>query len=304
MTSAPTAGEPRATSRVDGGSAGGGVSLAVQDWGGNGPTLLLAHANGFHGHAWAPLARRLVDGGCRVVSFDFRGHGDSDPSPDGYAWAGFRDDVLTVVDGLGLGPNRAGAPTLIGVGHSKGGASLLLAEMARPGTFAGLWCFEPIVFPNETPREPNRALGIVDGARRRRDDWLSPEAAEDAYRRKPPLDVLDPEALRAYVVHGLAPGEDGLWHLKCRPDTEAEVFAHGLAHDAYAHLTDVHCPVVVAVGADTDALGPGPAGLVVDRLAHGRLEVMDGLGHFGPLQDPARVAAAILAFVGESAEPV
>lgn len=276
------------TTRVRGGAG----AIAVQDWGGDGPPVLLAHPTGFHGHAWAPLARRLVAGGRRVVSFDFRGHGDSDPSPDGYDWSGFRDDVQRVADALGL----AGDPALVGVGHSKGGASLLLAEADRPGTFGRLWCFEPIVFPNERPQPPRHDLAIAEGARRRRDDWGSPGEAEAAYAAKPPLDVLDAEARHAYVVHGLARGDDGRWHLKCRPETEAQVFAHGLSHDAYARLGAVACPVVVAVGAETDAVRPETAAAVVERLPHGRLEVMAGLGHFGPLQDPARVAAAVAEF--------
>jgi pimeloyl-ACP methyl ester carboxylesterase len=35
---------------------------------------------------------------------------------------------------------------------------------------------------------------------------------------------------------------------------------------------------------------------VVDRLPHATLEVRPGLGHFGPLQDPAGAAESILAF--------
>ncbi|GIU87162.1 MAG: hypothetical protein KatS3mg009_1677 [Acidimicrobiia bacterium] len=56
----------------------GGLALAVHDWGGTGRPVLLAHPTGFHGIVWAPVARRLVAAGCRVWSFDFRGHGDSD----------------------------------------------------------------------------------------------------------------------------------------------------------------------------------------------------------------------------------
>ena len=42
-------------------------------------------------------------------------------------WDGFADDVLAVVDAWGRSTD------LVAVGHSKGGAALLLAEQRRPG---------------------------------------------------------------------------------------------------------------------------------------------------------------------------
>jgi pimeloyl-ACP methyl ester carboxylesterase len=38
--------------------------------------------------------------------------------------------------------------------------------------------------------------------------------------------------------------------------------------------------------------------MVADRLPHGRAEVMAGLGHFGPLQEPTAVAASIESALG------
>jgi pimeloyl-ACP methyl ester carboxylesterase len=266
------------------------LAIAVHDWGGDGGPVLLAHATGFHGHVWAPLAARLVQAGRRVWSFDFRGHGDSDRSPAGYDWEGFADDVLTVVDELAV----AGDASLLPVGHSKGAAALLLAEQRRPGTFPRLWCYEPILFPSDEPREPRDDNPLAEGARRRRAVWDSPEEAANSYASRPPLSVLHPEALRAYVEHGLREREDGRFELKCRPDDEATVYSMGMTHTAYTRLAQVRCPVVVACGEHSDAVGPAFAELIARRLPHGRLEVLDGLGHFGPLQDPDAAAAAIL----------
>jgi pimeloyl-ACP methyl ester carboxylesterase len=39
--------------------------------------------------------------------------------------------------------------------------------------------------------------------------------------------------------------------------------------------------------------------MVVDRLPHGRLEVMPGVGHFGPMQDPDATAESMLRFAAE-----
>lgn len=269
--------------------SGDGVTVAVHDLGGSGPPVLLAHATGFHGRVWAPLARHLSDR-ASCWSLDFRGHGDSPPPVGrGFDWSGFADDVLAVVDEVGLD----GA---FGVGHSKGGAALVLAEAARPGTFAGLWLYEPIVFPpaGYDPEGPDAEHPLAEGALRRRSSFPSPADAVAHYSGKAAFSALDPEALREYVEHGFAPGEDGEVHLKCRNEWEAEVYRMGGRHGGWDALASVACPAVVACGGD----GGPPASVapaVAERLPSGRLERFEDLGHFGPLEAPARVAGRIAA---------
>lgn len=55
-------------------TAGDGVGVAVHLLGGGGRELMLAHATGFHGRTWGPLADRLADG-FLCVAPDLRGHG-------------------------------------------------------------------------------------------------------------------------------------------------------------------------------------------------------------------------------------
>ena len=267
-----------------------GVSLAVHDLGGDGPPLLLCHATGFHGLVWRPFAATLLDT-FHCWSLDFRGPGDSAAPDSEYAWEGFADDVLAVVDGFGLADDRP-----YGIGHSKGGASLLLAEERRPGTFRALWLYEPVVFAGVAPAPPPGENPMAAGARRRREVFDSHDAAYENYASKPPLDVLRPDALRAYVDHGFASQEDGTVLITCRGETEARVYTMGARHHAYDGLDEVRCPVTIARG----RIEPGPATFadaVSQRLPAGRLEVFDDLGHFGPMEDPDRLAAAARAFL-------
>jgi pimeloyl-ACP methyl ester carboxylesterase len=270
----------------------GDLSLVVHDWGGEGHPVLLAHPTGFHGMTWAPVAARLVARGRRVWSFDFRGHGDSDRSPAGYRWSEFADDVMSVARELDL----ARDPMLLACGHSKGATALLLGEARDPGTFARLWCYEPILFPSDEPLEPQDDFPLSAGARRRRAVWMSREEAFVSYAAKPPLDVLDRDALRAYVDHGLRDRADGQVELKCRPEDEAAVYAMGVANGVYQRLGEVLCPTLVVCGEHTDAIPPKLGEMIVERLPHGRLEIMPGVGHFGPMQDPDATAESMLRF--------
>ncbi len=267
-----------------------GVELEVHDLGGDGPPLLLCHATGFHGLVWRPLARQLEDR-FSLWSLDFRGHGLSSP-PDparGFAWEGFADDVLAVVDALGVQGAAA-------VGHSKGGAALLLAEAARPRTFSALWCYEPIVFPPGGGPEGESRLAA--GAAKRRDTFPSHAEAVANYASKQPLRVLHPDALEAYVAHGFEPQADGSVVLRCRPADESQVYQMGSSHRGWEVLPEVACPTTVACGGPLATIGEDLAGQLASRLPRGRVQVFEQLGHFGPLDDPEAVAKVVLLDLG------
>jgi pimeloyl-ACP methyl ester carboxylesterase len=273
-----------------------GISLAVHDWGGAGDPVLLAHPTGFHGRAWAPVAAQLIDAGRKVWSFDFRGHGDSDPSPTGsYQWEEFAQDALAVTHHLEL----AGVPGLLVAGHSKGGAALLWGAVREPGTYPRIWTFEPIIVPFESP------IGAADnplsaGARRRRDQWGSRAEALTSYGSKPPLGALSTAALEAYVDYGLRDRPDGTVELKCRPEDEARIYMMGASLGLFPQLGEVERPVLVACGETTTSITPEFARVIVDQLPDARLEVWTNRGHFGPLEDPAQAAASMLRFAAST----
>ncbi len=267
-----------------------GVQLAIHDLGGRParPPLLLVHGTGFCAQVFARLAVQLSSA-FHCWALDLRGHGLT-ITPEGldFAWSGFAEDVLAAVDGLAIeGPPAA-------VGHSAGGAALLLAEAARPGTFSALWCYEPIVWP-EPAAARERAESLADGARRRRSAFPSRDDAYANFSSKPPLNALAPACLRAYVEHGLEDDPAGGVALRCRPDVEAAVYLQGVAGNRFGRLAEVKGPVVVGCGARTEAVTPALAQRVVDALPDARLRVFNRLAHFGPLEDPQRVGEAILA---------
>lgn len=260
------------------------VSLAVHDFGGDGSPLLLCHPTGFHGMIWAPVAAELTKTH-HVWAVDFRGHGDSSLPASSLDWGGMGDDVRAVVEHIGEGAQ------MVGAGLSMGGAALLLAEANRPGTFASLWLFEPIVVPridrSQLPGNP-----MADAARRRRAVFPDREAARANYAAKPPLATVNPAALEAYVQHGLRDLPDGTVGLKCSPETEAEIFDEGTNNGVFDRLGEVKCPVTVAASGD----GGFPAQMattVASNLPDGHLEHFDDLTHFGPMESPHTIAQAI-----------
>ncbi len=195
--------------------------------------------------------------------------------------------MLAVIDHLGL-------EQPYGFGHSCGGAALLLAEEARPGTFAALYCFEPVIYPGDEPLAPLvEGNPLATGALRRREVFGSRREAMANFAAKAPFDKVDPDALAAYVDNGFAQVDGGGVRLRCRREDESQVFAHAFSHDAFAHLAEVRCPVTLACGAGTDGFGPEFLSAFAQRLASPSTVVLPGMGHFGPLEDPRAVAASV-----------
>lgn len=111
---------------------GGGLSLAVETRGAGRLPVLFAHGFGQSRHAWTRAAESLAEHGWRTITFDARGHGDSDRVADGgYRLEQFVDDLLVVA--------RASDVPPVLVGASMGGLlGLVAAGEIRPAPFRAL----------------------------------------------------------------------------------------------------------------------------------------------------------------------
>src|SRR5581483_7345090 len=109
-----------------------GQRFHYTEWGAPGaPPVLLLHGITDHARSWDPLAAALADR-YRVLALDQRGHGDSDPAPDGdYTLATMAEDVAAFVRAVAL-------PALRVVGLSMGGRVAIAWAAGRPADVARL----------------------------------------------------------------------------------------------------------------------------------------------------------------------
>jgi pimeloyl-ACP methyl ester carboxylesterase len=165
-----------------------------------------------------------------------------------------------------------------------------MAEILAPGRFAAIVAIEPIVFP--PPYTPIDHHPLVQSALRRRPSFASRQEALANFASKAVFSAWDPRALQAYVNCGLrAEGEE--WVLACPPEYEAAFFAAAPLHGAWDHLGEIVPPVCVVAGRDSDSHPADFADAQAARLGNGTLEIVEGSGHFIPMEQPARVAEII-----------
>jgi pimeloyl-ACP methyl ester carboxylesterase len=273
-----------------------GVAVAVHelagDTGADHRVVLIAHATGFHAHAYLPVAEALAPR-FHTYAFDFRGHGDT-PLEPGWevVWERYGDDAIAAAEEVAALPGADRG--LIGFGHSMGGTALLLAAHRRPAMFAVLVLFEPIVPPidvNAAMPDSHPVTPLVTATRRRRTMFPSLEEARANYAAKPPLNAFDPQALDAYVRYGFHPDVDGAGvRLKCDPELEARTFEAGATQRTWEVLPAVTVPAVVVSGRVGDDQPSRFAADVATALPNGRFVELADLDHFGPMTHPRRIA--------------
>jgi pimeloyl-ACP methyl ester carboxylesterase len=267
---------------------GGAVDLAVWEWPGQGPPLVLAHATAFHGRLWDAVVRLLP--GRRALAIDARSHGRSGRVPPPAHWQAFGADLARVIDRFAL-------RDAVAVGHSMGGHALVQSAALRPSAFATWLLIDPTIYPEERYSEPP-----LDGSftLRRKARFDSVEQMFERFRHRPPFARWRPEILHDYCQFGLLAARDGLV-LACPPAFEASIYAESTAPEAnlYPVIADIAAPVVVMragmerkPGAlDLSASPTAPD--LASRFARGRDILLPGRSHYIPMEDPDAVAKEI-----------
>ncbi len=107
-----------------------GLSIHYQVWGKGEPTLVFVHGWCCDGTYWRYQVDHFKQFH-RVVTIDLAGHGLSDTGREKWTLGAFGQDVVAVVDELGI-------EHMILIGHSMGGPVILEAARRMPGRVLGL----------------------------------------------------------------------------------------------------------------------------------------------------------------------
>jgi pimeloyl-ACP methyl ester carboxylesterase len=115
-----------------------GVRIAYADTGGTGVPLVLVHGSWGSHHNWDPVVPGLA-GHFRVVSYDRRGHSDSESVPGQGHFSEDVADLAALIERLDLAPAWV-------VGNSAGAEITLQLAAARPDILRGIVVHEPPLF--------------------------------------------------------------------------------------------------------------------------------------------------------------
>ena len=285
-----------------------GIDLTFFEWGasfrGCAPTLLLAHATGFHARCWDQVIRHFGD--CHVIALDQRGHGRSDKTEITH-WRVFGEDLATFVRALDL-------RDVVGVGHSMGGHAMADAAAACPDYFRRLVLIDPVIASPEHYEAGGWVIATLGKHQhptaKRKNRFTSPEEMFERFKDRMPYSLFHPEALRDYCTYGLLPAEDGAgFVLACPPTTEASIYMTSHTNAAvHESIRALEIPVLVL-----RAMEPPPERSVMDftssptwpglaqEFRKGREIYFADRTHFLPMEIPESVAALILGETSDAA---
>lgn len=249
------------------------------------PTVVLLHGGpGSYDHSYLKPDLSSLTSQAQVVYLDLRNHGRS-ARHDAADWS-FEvcaDDVRAFCDTMSIGKP-------IVFGHSMGGFVAMLYAARHPGHARAL------ILQSTCARFDLARL--VEGFRRVAGD----DVADLAKRNYSGDGVTDAEFSRAFAAFGpRVPDKEQL----ARRIRNPEVGTHGMELlrrlDVVDQLAHIDCPTLVCVG-ELDPVTPVDASReIVEALPRGvgRLEVIEGAGHFPWKDVPDRYGEVIEAFVAQ-----
>ena len=269
----------------------GDITLAYHEWTAEAgaPTLVIAHATGFHGRCYDAIAKQFPD--CRVIALDMHGHGQSTGDPVD-EWQGLVEEFTDVIDQMGL----EGAT---GMGHSMGGHVILRAAAQRPAAFSSLVLFDPVILAPELYEKgmPGIDAGGMHPAAKRKRDFDSVEAMIERFEARDPYNLFRRDVFEAYCRYGLTPKEEGGFELACAPEMEARMYMSSMAGkpalEAARHV-QVPTTIVRAMQSEIRDFKASPTwpGLAA-TMSKGIDMFRPARTHFHPFEDPDDAAKII-----------
>jgi esterase len=263
-----------------------GTRFHYTEWGdAAAPPVILLHGVTGHARTWDDEARAL-SATRRVFALDQRGHGDSDPAPDGdYTTATLCDDLATFIDSLGLA-----RVTLVAL--SMGGRVAIAYAGRYPSRMDRLVVID--IGPEIAVAGRGRVGGMMAGSPERFD---SVARAIDYARTNAPR--YSEAMLRHRVEHGVRPLAEGgvTWKYDRAIRESVRNGRWRDTIDLWPLWSAITCPTLIIRGGDSDILSPEIAGRMLQAQPHAELVDIPNAGHTVPGDQPEAFLYALEKFL-------
>jgi pimeloyl-ACP methyl ester carboxylesterase len=274
-------------------------SNMLHDFGGKGPILHLAHANGFPPGTYRLLAETLTKH-YHVIGLPSRPLWPDSRPESVTSWHPLANDLVQGLEDLGLSH-------IVGVGHSLGGVLTLWAALRRPDLFRAVVLIDPVILPPSWlwALRLMRGLGLqhrqplVQGALHRRRTWPSSRACFEHYRSKSLFARWSDASLCAYVESGTCRRADGKVALLCPPEWEAHIFATTPIH-IWRDVSRLRTQTLVIRGEHSETFRAAAQARMARRLPGAHFVTIPDSGHLVPMEQSLSTGAFICKFLGAS----
>jgi esterase len=239
------------------------------------PAVILLHGITGHARTWDDEARLLAQR-CHVLVLDQRGHGDSDPAPDGdYSDAALLGDLEAFVDALGLA--RVSLVAL-----SLGGRVAINYAGRHPERVERLVVVD--IGPDIAPAGRARVGTLMAQAPER---FATLDEVVSHMRANAPL--YTEAMLRHRAQHAVRPLPGGgfTWKYDRALRDAIRQGRMRVPADLWPQWRAIQCPTLLVRGSESDILTDEIAKTMLEALPSARLAVVPNAGHTVPGDQPA-----------------
>ncbi len=269
------------------------LTQRLEDFGGSGDELWLAHANGYPPGSYRAFIEELTPH-FSVTGYKHRPMWDEFNADERLSWMLFADDMIETLQQKG-----GDAPWV--VGHSMGATIAMLAAAKHPELFRGLVLLDPVFkrsrhvlalrFMSEAQK---RRMPMVRKTLKRPSLFANRQAAYAFHRERRAFGRFSDEILWDYINAGTKETGDGRVELAFSPQWEAAVYTS--VPWVWPSIRRIEVPMMVLRGQESPVFTRSMYNRVLLLQPDAVLGQAPG-GHLLPMEHPDTTAERVLAFL-------
>src|SRR5688572_6835454 len=241
------------------------------------PVIIFIHGFPLNKSMWDMQVETLKEN-YRVIAYDIRGHGNSDPGIDNFFIELFVNDLLRLLEKLGIEKS-------ILCGLSLGGYIALNAVLKDPGRFDGLILNDTQCIADTPEIKENRCIAIIHikekGVEQYADESIKKLFSPESFTKKKNVVVTVREMIISTTKHSL-----------CNT-------LHALAErkETCTRLQEINIPVLIMVGKEDKITPVAAAQLMHEKILNSTLKIIQQAGHLSNLENATAFNTHLVKFL-------